>query len=421
MTASSQWKIIASDLEVIRDLAKQVLQISHDPVNQERRELWHKHNSLQPTRPLVLAESGVAINQIVTNSDCLCQEDWARGQELRLRRNIYHFQHVDDDTVVEPYINCNWNISASGYGVEIKREYGDNDGAMASYRWDPPIKDIQRDFDKLHPRTYSVDRDATLTWKAHLEEVYDDILTVRIRGGFWWTVGMTWTAINHIGLQNLMLFMYDDPEGLHRFMAFLRDDHIAYAEWLEKEGLLTLNNENDGIGSGGRGHIRELPQPDWKEGDPVRLKDLWVLSESQETVGVGPDLFAEFIFPYQLAVAEKFGLCYYGCCEPVHTRWHVLKKLPNLRSVSVSPWCDEEFMADALGHDYVYSRKPNPAFISTEHFDDDLIREDIRKTLTAAKDCNVEIVMKDVHTLAGEPQRMARWVTLAREVIDEVA
>ncbi len=421
MTADSQWKIIPSDLEIIRDLARRVLEISHDPVNEERRELWYKHNSLQPTRPLVLAGSGVVVGQVMTDSHCLCQEGWARGQELGLRRKIYHFQHVDDDAVVEPYINCNWNVRVSGYGVEIKKEYGDNNGAMASYRWDPPIKDIQKDFDKLHPRTYSVNRNATLTWKAHLEEVYDDILTVRIRGGFWWTMGMTWTAINHIGLQNLMLFMYDDPEGLHRFMAFLRDDHIAFAEWLEKEGLLTLNNENDGIGSGSRGHIRELPQPNWKEGDPVRLKDLWVLSESQETVGVGPDFFAEFIFPYQLAVAEKFGLCYYGCCEPVNNRWHILKNLPNLRSVSVSPWCDEEFMADALGRDYVYSRKPNPASISTEHFDDNLIREDIRKTLTTAKDCNVEIVMKDVHTLAGEPQRIARWVTLARETIDEVA
>ena len=59
MTASSQWKIIASDLEVIRDLAKQVLEISHDPVNEERRELWYEHNSLQPTRPLVLAEAAM--------------------------------------------------------------------------------------------------------------------------------------------------------------------------------------------------------------------------------------------------------------------------------------------------------------------------------------------------------------------------
>jgi len=421
MTTHPQWKIIPSDLKIIRELAKRVLEISHEPVNEERRRLWYKHNSLQSTRPLVLVESGIALGDLVPGSSCLCQEGWARGLEHGFRRTIYHYEHINDDFVVEPYINCNWNVSVSNYGVDINREYGDNDGEMASYRWDPPINDLQKDFDKLHPRTYSVNRDAMLPWKAHLEEVFDDILTVRIRGGYWWTVGMTWTAINHIGLENLMLFMYDDPEGLHRFMAFLRDDHTAYAEWLEKEGLLTLNNENDYIGSGSRGHTDELPQSDWKEGDSVRLKDLWVLSESQETVGVGPELFAEFIFPYQLAVIEKFGQCYYGCCEPVHNRWDSLKKIPNLRSISVSPWCDEEFMAEALGRNYVYSRKPNPTLISTEHFDEDAIRNDLRNTLTVTKDCNVEIVMKDVHTLKGEPQRMARWVQITREVIDEFA
>jgi hypothetical protein len=76
-------------------------------------------------------------------------------------------------------------------------------------------------------------------------------------------------------------------------------------------------------------------------------------------------------------------------------------------------------MAEALGRNYVYSRKPNPALISTNNFDEDVIRDDIRKTLTIAKDCNVEIVMKDVHTLAGEPERMGRWVKITREVIDE--
>ena len=57
--------------------------------------------------------------------------------------------------------------------------------------------------------------------------------------------------------------------------------------------------------------------------------------------------------------------------------------------------------------------------LAGESFDEDRIREDVRNTLIAAKDCNVEIVMKDVHTLAGEPQRIARWVELAREAIDE--
>jgi len=66
----------------------------------------------------------------------------------------------------------------------------------------------------------------------------------------------------------------------------------------------------------------------------------------------------------------------------------------------------------------VYSRKPNPTLISTERFDEAAIRADIRHTLSAAKGCRVELVMKDVHTLNNEPERAARWVKIAREEIE---
>ena len=77
-------------------------------------------------------------------------------------------------------------------------------------------------------------------------------------------------------------------------------------------------------------------------------------------------------------------------------------------------------MAEAVGREVVYSRKPNPSLISTGVFDEEAIRADIRKTLTVARNCRVELIMKDVHTLNGEPQRLTRWVELAREVVDEV-
>jgi hypothetical protein len=149
----------------------------------------------------------------------------------------------------------------------------------------------------------------------------------------------------------------------------------------------------------------------------VRARDLWVLSESQETVGVSPAQFEEFVFPYQLRVLQRFGRSYYGCCEPLHGRWHVVKRIPNLARVSVSPWADQEFMAGALGRDYVFSRKPNPTLISTEKFDEDAIRADLRTTLEIANGCRLEIVMKDVHTLHNEPGRLARWVQIAREEV----
>ena len=108
---------------------------------------------------------------------------------------------------------------------------------------------------------------------------------------------------------------------------------------------------------------------------------------------------------------------YYGCCEPVHSRIHILKAIPNLDRVSVSPWADEAIMARELGRRYVYSRKPSPAQISTARFDEDAIRADLRQTLTTARDCRLEIIMKDVHTLNNQPERLPRWVQLARETI----
>jgi hypothetical protein len=319
-------------------------------------------------------------------------------------------------------MNCNWKVQASDFGVASKQEYAERvSGNVSSRRWDPPVKDIHRDFEKLRPRTYSVDRDAALAWKAHLEEVFDGVLPVRMRGGFYWTTGLTGIAIDLIGLENLMVYMCAEPEGLHRLMAFLQADTLAFVQWLEKEELLSLNNENDGIGSGSIGFTHALPQPDWKPGSPVRLQDLWVLSESQETVLCGPDQCEEFVLQYYRPIVAKFGRCYYGCCEPVHDRWQHVKKLPNLKRVSISPWCDQAFMAEALGRDYVFSRKPNPTLVSTSDFDEDLIRRDLRETLRVTKDCNVEIILKDVHTLSGEPDRMPRWVQLAREVIEECA
>ena len=74
-------------------------------------------------------------------------------------------------------------------------------------------------------------------------------------------------------------------------------------------------------------------------------------------------------------------------------------------------------LARKLGMRYVYSRKPAPSLISTAVFDEAAVRRDIRTTLEAARDCRVELIMKDVHTLAGEPERLARWVRIAREEI----
>jgi hypothetical protein len=409
------------DRDILRRLAARKVEIAHDPANLERKDLWYRLDAGTNGRPMVLAEIGGIRDKVLQLPDSVleCEDQWARGVERGFRFEIYQFEVLQDDHVVEPYLCAGWHVKTSDYGVQAVQHHPTFDGPLGARRWDAPIKDLDKDFSKLHPRTYSVDREATFAARERLESIFSGILPVHIRGGYWWTLGMTWPAIELIGLENLMLFMFDDPQGLHRLMAFLRDDHLAFAKWLEREGLLCLNNRNDYIGSGSMGYTRGLPQPDWMPGDPVRTRDQWVLLESQETVGVGPEQFAEFIFPYQLSIAEHFGKVYYGCCEPVHSRIHVLERFPNLARVSVSPWANEEVMARELGDRIVFSRKPNPTLVSTERFDEDAIRADIRRTLSAASGCRVELIMKDVHTLDNQPHRLPRWVHLAREVIDE--
>ncbi|NLL83046.1 MAG: hypothetical protein GX230_02235 [Lentisphaerae bacterium] len=412
------FEISAADRDILRRIAATKVELAHSEINQERRRAWLAHDTASPLRPMILAESfdiRDSVKVFDPTRDLLCSGDWARTIEHQLFVEIHRFANVADDHVIEPWYNLNWHVSATDYGLNKTVHTASNNGHLGANNWEPALHDFDADFKKLHQREFSVDRPTTLATKEAVDKIIGDIIPTRIRGSFYWTMGMTIKAIDLIGLENLMLFMYDNPDGLHRLMSFLCEDAIAEAEWLEREELLSLNNENDYIGSGSEGYTCDLPQPDLQQGSPVRMKDCWVLSESQETVGVGPDLFAEFIFPYQQKIAEKFGKCYYGCCEPVDNRWHILKQLTNLARVSVSPWANQEFMADACGRNIVFSRKPNPALISTAAFNEDAIRNDLRHTLQVARNCSLEIIMKDVHTLNNQPGRLKRWVELARE------
>jgi hypothetical protein len=266
----------------------------------------------------------------------------------------------------------------------------------------------------------TVDYRTTLETLALAEEVFRGILAVGLRGVWWWSMGMTYDLARLVGLEKMLYLMYDDPAMIHRIMGLLRDGYLSKLDFLEKNGLLSLNNNHSYVGSGGIGYSRELPRRAL-DGTPVMAGDMWCLTESQETIGVSPEQFAEFVFPYQLPLQERFGLNCYGCCEPLDSRWHVVKKIPRLRRVSVSPWADQGRMAEFLGDGYIFSRKPAPSLLAVPRMDADAVRADIRNTLEVTRGCVVELIMKDNHTLGGNPDNLVQWVRIAREEIDRSA
>ena len=397
--------------EILRELAKQVAELAAHPREDEKKKLWFKLNDLQPVRPLVFCDPENGWNEIITQDQILCEKPLFRVWEMGLRKEIYWATQMQDDRVIEPFFNVPYSYTDSGWGLtEVYTSGGDG----GSHVWDAPIKDYAEDLDKLHFPEITVDYVKTNEIVEVAREILGDILQVRLRGLWWWTLGMTMDFIHLRGLENLMMDLMLYPDEVHRMMAFLRDSKLHMLDFLEKNNLLADNTGGTYVGSGGFGWTSQLPQPDFNPAH-VRTMDMWGFTESQETVGISPEMFEEFIFPYQLPIMERFGLNCYGCCEPLDIRWHVVQKFPRLRRVSTSPWANREKMAEFLGNNYVMSLKPSPTPLAMSSLDEAAIRAEIRKDLYTTRNCNVELIMKDNHTLGNNPMNAVRWCRIAKE------
>lgn len=406
------------DKEVLRDLASKVAEIAALPEQEEKKKLWEKHNSLERTRPPIFCDPENGWNEIITDDQIKCKNDIAKHWEMTLRKELFWGKFMGDDRVIEPYFNVPHVYKETGWGMKERRIGGEItsyrlDGG--SYVWDPPLKDYATDMEKLHFPEIIIDHETTEKVLNIAKEIFDGILTVRLRTIWWWSVGLTDDLAYLRGMDNILYDVYDHPNELHKLMSFLRDGTIHKVEFLEKNNLLSLNNDGTFVGSGGYGWTDELPQSDFK--GEVRTVDMWGMSESQVTVGFSPQMFEEFVFQYQLPLIQKFGLNCYGCCEPIDQRWDIVKKASNLRRVSISPWANVEKMAENLQDKYIFSWKHSPSDLATPHIDEEQVRERIRETLeiTSKFNCCVEIIMKDNHTLGKNPQNVIDWCRIAKE------
>ncbi|MCK5569683.1 MAG: hypothetical protein KAJ15_08190, partial [Spirochaetes bacterium] len=205
---------------------------------------------------------------------------------------------------------------------------------------------------------------------------------------------------------------------IKELLSIISRGHMDKLNYLEKNGLLSLNNDGTYIGSGGYGFTDELPQNDFN--GRVRCCDMWGFTESQETVNVSPEMYEEFIFPCEKPIMDRFGLTCYGCCEPVDSRWDIVKRHHNLRRISCSPWADYEKMAEYLQDRYIFSMKPNPAVLAEPVINEEAIRAGLRKAFEVTKGCVVEVMMKDNHTIGKNPENVARWCMIAGEEAEKI-
>jgi len=409
--------ISAPDRRVLRDLAKRTAEIAELPIQAERRELWKKHNSLQPTRPMILVFPEGSWQELLNEKELQCEEEEARLIEWALRSRVYYHEHFQDDTVIEREWVVQKVIHNSGWGLEGRRIPSPTE--RGAWRFDPVIKDPS-DVKRLRFPEIVYDKEATEQKLAEARELFGDILDVKLKGVAHISYHLMSQYTSWRGLEQMMTDMYRQPRMVHDAMAFLEEGHRRILQQYVDQNLLSLNNDGTYHSSGGNGYTDELPKPGF-DSDHVRPCDMWASAESQEMAQVGPRQHAEFSLQYEKRLLEPFGLNGYGCCEDLTLKLDDVFTIPKLRRISISPFADVEKCAEKLKGNYIFSWKPHPANLVGQ-FDEGAIRRYIRHTIEAAQkhDCVLEMILKDTHTCEHRPERFDRWTQIAREEVIRV-
>ena len=409
--------IPSSEREYLRELAKKMYEYSQLPVMNERRKKWYDVNDCKPSAsPIVIMEIGGFRGEYYPPMKC--ESSLGKDIEFYLRHNIMHHEIVNDDTVIPDF-----------YPVGIQKGFSFLTESKPPKRLDgfahvpTPLVENLEDFPayvekKLNPR-WTINKEAYKTQLEVISDILGDTLHVRLWGSCnaFPAAGPLFAVL---GTENIFYALADYPDSVKEFMQKLTDGYLAFlAECDEKEAVLP-NSENHGIPMASCGFTRELPQPDGNKA--VKVKDTWGYMNSQETEGISSDMFHEFFFPYYKCVADRFGMLSYGCCEDQGVTWEKsVSQFSTLRKLSVSAFTDEEYMAEALkGRKIIYHRKPSPNYLTSDAgFDEEAFSEHIAKSVKIARGLPLHISFRDILTIRHDKSRLARAVTLTRNIIEK--
>jgi hypothetical protein len=406
-----------SDIEVVRELAARVAEIAALPVQEETRALWRKLNALSPERPMVMIDQ-VCWNELepVGGLSCVCCDPDCRWHEQQLRRVLFQWEHFPVDMVVEPFVLVRKAVSQTGFGVRVQEEVAvtDEANAVRGHHYENQFA-RDEDLEKVRMPVVSHDQAETQRRLGLAHELYDGLLEVRPWGKdpgcmSLWDPISTWMSV-----EDALFAMVDRPGFMHALVGRMTDGYLSMLDQLEEQGLL--------CGPQSLIHCTgawsdELPAQGY-DPDRPRTKDLWVAGLAQMLDTVSPAMFREFEVDHYRRIAERFALVYYGCCDALDDRMDEVRRLPNVRKVSMSPWADVRRGAQAVGGEMVFSRKPNPAFLAGTGFDADYVRADLSETRAACDEqgCPLEYILKDLSTVRYEPDRLFDWARVAMDVV----
>lgn len=409
------------EIEILRELARRKMEIAADPQNEINKKLWTDTNDLKMSIPPIYINE-VCWNEMNVNDELTLQTDdpFCRELEDQMRKEIYSWNHFAGNMVVSPYMECPIVVTGDNFGISEDVDIIQTDATsdVVSRHFRVQIKDEQ-DICKIKEPKVEVDREKTDQNFSRMQEIFDGIFPVKLTGrrGMWFT---PWdNLIRWTGVEPVMYDLIERPEYIDALVSRFVDVSISLMEQYRKLKLWASNNLNQRVGSGGYGYTTALDAPDGLD-TGADTRQLWGCGNAQIFSDVSEQMHWEFSLKHEIRWLKQFGLNYYGCCEPLHNKMRILEKIPNLRKVSVSPWCNIEVLRENAKGNYVLSCKPSPAVFATDTFDEQAARRAVRTILEQTRGCSLELIMKDISTVRYQPQKLWRWSEIAREEIDRM-
>lgn len=409
-----------SDVKILRELGKKYAEIASLPIQDERKNLWSDLNDLKKVKPLIWINEICWMEMDIDDELKLqTSSEFCNRIEMELRKIIYQWNHLQGDMIVEPVIFSPYIINNTGFGIDAiiadNRKSGSRNQISSSH-FSNQLR-TEEDIEKIKIPEINLNVKSTDEFYWAYNTIFEGIIKIKKRGspGFWfapWDDIVFW-----MGADNVLTNLAFRPDFMHKIIDRLVNVYLLALDQYENKRLLASNNCNVRIGSGAYGYTSQLPKQNFNDED-IRAIDIWGSSTPQIFSSVSPKMHEEFGINYEIKWLERFGLSYYGCCEPLHNKIDILRKIPNLRKISLSPWCDLRVAADSIQSDYVVSLKPNPSYLAMENWDPEIVKKELEEKLKILKNHLVEIVLKDISTVRNQYYRLWEWTKIASEVTE---
>jgi uroporphyrinogen-III decarboxylase len=304
--------------------------------------------------------------------------------ETQLRMDDYHFSNWNDNHVFtkEVFIWFGVVTELSFFGPELVF-FPNREAWIGNY-----IIKSEEDLDKMeHPDFFKSGLMPVIhRFYEEMNEVLDGRLKVMFPS---WVRGPFCIAAHLRGLENILVDMLMEPEFVHKLMRFITD---SVKKWtIERSKFLN---------------------------EPITAGKLY--NDEIDCPTVSPDMYREFVLPYEVELSEFYGgIKYWHSCGNTTKIFEQINKIPNLEMFHVSPWADEKKAAEIFNERIAFDICVDPQRNVLERNEVEMI-ERLEQISDNCKSRNFAIradAFQQVGTLENDLGKIRLWDNVASKVL----